>query len=77
MPASSDDHRNTAARLLVVEAAVAALVKAHAVSPGNVLSELERIGETLKALAGSQNDKIAAMNIIMAAERLAGDFVGS
>jgi hypothetical protein len=84
MPATRFDHGNTGARILVLEAVVAELVKeVRAISgPGQctpvaidaVLAEVSKLGATLDALGTSQAEKIAAGNITAAAERLAAEF---
>jgi hypothetical protein len=85
MPATRFDHGNTGARILVLEAVVAELVKeVRAISSASghpepiaidaVLAEVRKLGATLDALGTSQAEKIAAGNITAAAERLAAEF---
>jgi hypothetical protein len=84
MPATRFDHGNTGARILVLEAVVAELVKeVRAISGAGqsapvaidaVLAEVRNLGATLDALGTSQAEKIAAGNITAAAERLAAEF---
>jgi hypothetical protein len=85
MPATRFDHGNTGARILVLEAVVAELVKeVRAISGAGqsapvaidaVLAEVRKLGATLDALGTSQAERIAAGNITAAAERLAAEFL--